>query len=177
MEINAEGLRLVSLLPEDKEEFYQLATESDGSNYWYDKERKEKRSKEEFFRDWNASYFDEADILGGQCFWIVVNQRKVGVVCYNQIDQHNQRSELDILIGHKQDWGQGYGSKALTTLVTYLFNELHLHKVWVEARANNPRAVAAYQKAGFEVEGRFKSHDYFQGEFVDCIRLGCINSN
>ncbi|MEA2056760.1 MAG: GNAT family protein [Patescibacteria group bacterium] len=167
-------IKLIPLTQNDKEKFYLLATQSDGSNFWYDNKQKEKRSKKSFFNDWKPTYFDEENTFEGQCFWIVSDERKVGAVCYNPIDKHNQRTELDIIIGNKNDWGKGFGSQAIAAILNYLFQDLKLNKIWIEARANNPRAVAAYEKVGFKVEGKLKEQDYFNGEFVDCVRLGIL---
>jgi RimJ/RimL family protein N-acetyltransferase len=46
--------------------------------------------------------------------------------------------------------------------------------VWIEARANNPRAVRAYEKVGFKKEGLLREEDYFDGRFVDCVRFGIL---
>ncbi len=68
--------------------------------------------------------------------------------------------------------GKGYGTDALKTLAKYLFDNFDVSKVWIEARANNPRAIRAYEKAGFKKETLLEKADYFEGELVDKVR--CI---
>jgi len=70
--------------------------------------------------------------------------------------------------------GKGYGSDALKTLIKYLFENFNINKIWIEARVNNPRAIRAYEKAGFKKEGVLREEDYFEGKFVDCIRFGIL---
>lgn len=98
--------------------------------------------------------------------------KKIGVIAYNVVDQQNQSTEIDIIIGDESDMDKGYGSDAIKTLCAYIFEKLKLKKIWLEARANNPRAIKAYLKAGFKQECVLKGKEFFQGELVDCVRLG-----
>lgn len=161
----------------DKDDFYTMATKSDGARFWYDEDEREMRSKTAFFEDWTEGYFDVGKPDSGQCFWIIAEGKKVGVIAYNIIDEKSKKSELDIIIGSEEDMGKGYGSAAIKTLCKYLFEELKLNKVWIEARGNNPRAIQAYQKAGFKKEGVLREDDFFQGEFVDSVRLGMLSKD
>jgi len=174
MKIEGEKVALVPIKPEEKEAFYKLATESYGSKFWYDEKQKVKRTKEKFFQDWYEGYFDINLLEKGQCFWIVVNGEKIGQVNNNKIDLENKRVELDIIIGAKENMGKEYGSDALKTLIKYLFKNFNINKIWIAARVNNPRAIRAYEKAGFKKEGVLREEDYFEGKFVDCIRFGIL---
>lgn len=171
-----EKVTLVPISNQDKEDFFLLATRSEGSVYWYDEKQKSSLSREAFFADWTAEYFDPTNILGGQCYWIILAGRRVGQLNYNQIDSQNAKTELDIIIGNTADMGKGYGTDALKTLTKYLFSQLQLHKVWIEARANNPRAVAAYAKAGFIEEAILKDEYFFEGKYVDGVRMAQFQS-
>ncbi|MAG44432.1 hypothetical protein CL633_00910 [bacterium] len=69
---------------------------------------------------------------------------------------------------------KGYGTEALRILMQYLFEEFNLNRISISARANNPRAIRAYQKVGFKIEGIARKDDYFNGEFVDSVLLGVL---
>lgn len=174
MRLKGQKVVLVPIELEGKEEFYKLATQSYGSRFWYDQERKSKRSKTEFFQDWKDAYFDLKLPTEGQCFWIVVNDQKIGQVNYNKIHPRDKKVELDIIIGPKEYLNKGYGTDALKTLIIYLFDNFDINKIWIEARANNPRAIKAYQKIGFKPEGLLRQESYFQGQFVDCARFSIL---
>lgn len=174
MKIEGEKIILVPIRPEEKDEFYKLVTESYGSKFWYDEERKTKRTKEDFFRDWNEGYFDSNSPERGQCFWIIANKERIGQINYNKVDLKNKKIELDIIIGAEKNMGKGYGSDALKTLIKYLFDNFDINKVWISARTNNPRAIAAYKKVGFKKECVLHKKDYFEGKFVDCVRFGIL---
>ena len=177
MEIKGEKIRLVPITPDDKDEFFEMATKSHGAAFWYDNEQAEKRSKEAFFKDWEDKYFDTASPEKGQCLWIVLDGEKIGQIAYGEIDKRRKKAEIDIIIGDEKYMGEGYGPDALSTLNHYLFEKLGVNKIWLNARANNLRAVAAYEKAGFKVEGILKEDDYFEGEFVDIVRFGLLKKD
>ncbi len=84
------------------------------------------------------------------------------------------KTELDIIIGNASDMGQGFGTDALKTLSNHLFSNLHLHKLWIEARADNPRAIHAYTRAGFLQEAVLKDEFFFNGRFIDGVRMAIV---
>jgi len=177
MEIKGERVILTPIKPEEKDDFYKLATQTEGSNFWYGENGKIERTKEKFFEDWNEGYFDVGSPEKGQCFWIVVDGEKIGQVNYNKIDQENKKVELDIIIGDGAKMGKGYGTDALKALIKYLFDNFDINKIWVEPRANNPRAVRVYEKIGFQKEGLLREEDYFENEFVDGVRFGILKKD
>ena len=172
MEIKGQKVSLTPIKLKEKDEFYNLATKSYGSQFWYDEETKKKRTKKTFFKSWKNDYFNPRKPKAGKCFWILVNKKGIGQVTYNEIDTKNKKIELDIIIGNKKDLGKGYGTDALRALIKYLFNNFDLNKIWIEARVNNHRAIKAYQKAGFKKECLLQKEDYFEGKFIDCVRFG-----
>lgn len=62
----------------------------------------------------------------------------------------------------------------MKTIIKYLFDNFNINKVWIEARVNNPRAMKAYEKAGFNKEGLLREENYFEGNFVDRVRFGIL---
>lgn len=174
MEIKGKTVVLVPIIKQEKDEFYNLATQSEGSSFWYDEAQKARRTKEVFFKEWKEDYFNPSSIEKGQCFWIVVNKEKIGQIASNEFDLENKKVELDILIGQKKNMGKGYGSDALKTLMKYLFENFDINKIWTSARANNARALKTYEKVGFKKEGLLREDDYFENNFVDCVRFGVL---
>ena len=56
------------------------------------------------------------------------------------------------MIGEKDCWGKGIASESLRLMLRRAAG-LRLRKVLLEVAADNPRAVALYQRAGFHTEG------------------------
>jgi RimJ/RimL family protein N-acetyltransferase len=80
--------------------------------------------------------------------------------------------EFGITVGDKAYWGRGYGSEATRLAVDYGFRFRNLRKIFLHVLANNPRAIAAYGKAGFVEEGRQKQQVWGDGEYLDQVFMG-----
>jgi len=136
--------------------FYKWATQSDATPFWYDDGRIP--TYEEFTQDWKRYYFDGSEPEKGRCFVILVDNRAIGQVNYNEINRETNSVELDIIIAEDVDKNKGYGTNALKTLVNYLFQNMNIQLCWIEAVTKNTRAVRAYQKAGFKITKTFLSN-------------------
>lgn len=90
------------------------------------------------------------------------------------IDWHCRSAELGIMIGEKSYWNKGYGTEAVHGLVRYGFKTLNLHRIWLRVFTTNPRAVRAYEKAGFTMEGRFRQGMYQDGKYVDVLLMSIL---
>ena len=85
------------------------------------------------------------------------------------VNKENKNCELGILIGDKNFWGKGVGQESCKLLVKYAFNDLNLSKVWLAVHANNNAAIRLYEKIGFQTEGVFKKHIFYDGQFIDKV--------
>ena len=56
--------------------------------------------------------------------------------------------------------GHGEGAAFLQALVDYAFQDLLANRIWLDTSADNLRAQKAYQRAGFVLEGRLRSHEF-----------------
>ncbi len=62
---------------------------------------------------------------------------------------NHQHTWLGIGIGEPDYRNRGYGTDAVKLLTSYAFRELGMHRVQLGVFSNNPRAIRAYEKAGF----------------------------
>ena len=106
-------------------------------------------SWEEFCADYRPHYFDDAHPEDGRCFIIVNDGVDIGVASYNAL-RTDGSTDVDIWLRSEADCGQGLGSDALRTLTDYLHREFGVSRVVIAPSARNRRAIAAYEKAGFE---------------------------
>ena len=49
-----------------------------------------------------------------------------------------------ISIGRPSDWGKGYGTDASSLTIRYGFDELNLHRIWLDVFGYNDRALQLY---------------------------------
>lgn len=61
-------------------------------------------------------------------------------------------------------------------MIRYAFEILDLHRVYLRVFADNKRAIASYQKAGFCLEGISRSDVYVRGTYKDIAWMAVINS-
>jgi RimJ/RimL family protein N-acetyltransferase len=93
--------------------------------------------------------------------------RLLGNCSLFQIEQKNRVGTFGIVIGEKDCWGQGYGSDATRAIVRFGFHELNLNRVQLEVYDFNKRAIRAYEKAGFKLEGTRRQALYREGRYHD----------
>ena len=74
----------------------------------------------------------------------------IGNVMYYDLNVRNREAELGIMIGDKGYWGKGYGTDIVKTLLTHLFLDIALDRVYLHTLAWNYRAQASFEKAGFK---------------------------
>ncbi len=101
----------------------------------------------------------------------------IGSLAFDHIDWHVRAAEFGILIGDKSFWNQGYGTEAVCLLALHGFNTLNLNRIFLHVFENNPRAIRAYEKAGFTIEGRERQAEYMDGKFIDILRMSLLKSD
>jgi RimJ/RimL family protein N-acetyltransferase len=104
--------------------------------------------------------------------------RFIGLVWLYGIHPRHRRAEVRIVIGERTAWGGGRGADALRQVAAMAFGPLGLEKLWADVLATNPRAAAAFEKAGFVREGLLRGdRAAADGARVDVIRLGLLRSD
>ncbi len=104
---------------------------------------------DEFNGDYGPNFFDGSTLQVESSYIIEVAGEPVGQINYEIRESPARLAELDIWLRSLADTGHGYGSDALITLTRHLFRTLGVDTFLVRPSARNPRAIRAYQKAGF----------------------------
>ena len=82
-------------------------------------------------------------------------------------DKIAHSAEIGIVIGEKEYWGKGHGNKALKLILKHGFETLNLNRIALQVYALNERAIKAYNKAGFVLEGTMRDAVYRRGQYYD----------
>lgn len=82
-------------------------------------------------------------------------------------------AELSIWLGAAYRNG-GNGTEALRLALGYAFGELGLHKVYLRVLEYNARAIRAYEKVGFRIEGRLRQEMKVQGRWFALLYMGVL---
>jgi RimJ/RimL family protein N-acetyltransferase len=70
--------------------------------------------------------------------------------------------------------GQGLGSEAIQLAVAHAFGPMGLHRLSLRVLAFNGRAIRAYQKCGFRVEGRERESALIDDVWHDDLIMGLL---
>lgn len=111
--------------------------------------------------DWQSrGYFDSFILPSsarGTCFAIHARKGKrlLGTTALTDRSRSGETTSalFRIVIGEKDAWGRGYGTEATRLVMDEAFDSLGLDEVRLEVFSHNARAIAAYQRVGFEVTG------------------------
>jgi diamine N-acetyltransferase len=125
-------------------------------------------------QDWFEQLKERTDCV---YFAIETSQdhKHIGNIWLWDIDQRHRRAEVRVVIGDHERVGKGLGSEAISLISEFAFNQLKLHKVYAYVLGINPRARAAFEKAGFAVEGVLRQDRWTGDAFADVFFLGKVN--
>jgi RimJ/RimL family protein N-acetyltransferase len=100
--------------------------------------------------------------------------RHIGSLGFHETAPEDRKATLGIVIGDKEFWSRGYGADAISAVLRFAFDEMHLHRVDLEVDERNGRAIACYQKVGFFEEGRKRQHRYSRGRYWDTLVMSIL---
>jgi RimJ/RimL family protein N-acetyltransferase len=105
----------------------------------------------QFCADYPDSFFTDIGDGEGRSFVILAHGDDVGHISYSNISREHWLAELDIWMASLAWCGYGYGPDALAALAGHLREEYGFHQFLMRPSRRNPRAIRAYQRAGFNV--------------------------
>lgn len=112
-------------------------------------------------RNFIQNSFDEKN----QHFAIVDEHNEyMGTISLKNINKVDNNAEYAIVtrtVAH----GKGLALEATKEILNYAFNELKLHKVYLNVLEENGRANRFYEKCGFKYEGMSKEILYINGKY------------
>ena len=102
-------------------------------------------------------------------------ERLIGSCAFGQLDPDNGSALFHITIGEKDAWGHGYGTETSRLMVEHAFGSLGLHRIALAVFEFNARAIRAYLRAGFRVEGRSREAIWRDGRWWDEIQMSVLS--
>ncbi|MFZ3589963.1 GNAT family N-acetyltransferase [Bacillus sp. DJP31] len=100
----------------------------------------------------------------------------IGFVVIHNIEWNNRVGLLAIGIGESKFRNLGYGQDALQLILRYAFHELNLNRVGLDVIEYNQKAIHAYEKIGFQKEGRMREAVFRDGNSYDRIIMSILRS-
>ncbi len=139
------------------------------------------RYQETPMREEEIDRFFESRVLGTDTLAMAVHvratDRLIGTCAFSQLDAENGSALYHITIGESDAWGQGYGTEATQLMVDHAFGTLGLHRIALFVFEFNERAVRAYRRCGFVVEGRARESIWRDGRWWDELAMSVLQSD
>ncbi|WP_429844215.1 GNAT family N-acetyltransferase [Brevibacillus sp. FIR094] len=115
------------------------------------------------------------DKLKGFVFSVyTLDGEHIGNCDYRDVNPITRTATIGIAIMAKEYWSKGFGTDTLRLLLDFLFSKLNLNRVQLDTWSGNTRAIRAYEKSGFVIEGRLRQNEYVDGQYYDTIMMGLL---
>lgn len=125
-------------------------------------------------------YF-ESRVLGSDTLSYAIHLREsgrlIGTTTFSQLDAGNGSVNYHVTIGERDAWGQGHGTEVTELMLRLAFERLGLHRVGLSVFAFNERAIRAYEKAGFRIDGRLREAIWRDGRYWDEILMSVLEDD
>ena len=83
-----------------------------------------------------------------------------------RIDRTHARAEIGFALKPSY-WGKGYMKEAMTCLLLFAFNSLHIHSIEANINPGNSASENLLSTLGFKKEAHFRENFWFNGAFHD----------
>ena len=122
--------------------------------------------------------FFAARVVGPDALAMAVHEqatdRLIGTCAFSQLDGENGSALYHITIGESDAWGQGFGTEATQLMLDLAFGTLALHRIALYVFEFNERAIRAYRRAGFVIEGRSRESILRDGRWWDELAMSVL---
>jgi ribosomal-protein-alanine N-acetyltransferase len=99
----------------------------------------------------------------------------IGTICFWRIEKENFRAEIGYVL-HPDYHAQGIMKEALTAVIQFGFNEMHLHSITANVNPENAASLALLKSCGFVQEAYFRENYFFNGRFLDTVICSLLNT-
>ena len=116
-------------------------------------------------------------LIGNPNAWIIeVRGRLVGEIRLDNLDYNDRRASMAVGIFDPELLGKGLGSESIHLVLQHAFTHLRLHRIGIRVLAYNARAIRAYEKCGFVVEGREREAAFVNHAWHDDVMMGLLET-
>ncbi len=128
---------------------------------------------EENEREWIANLSKRPDLL------VLVIERlsdgkAIGTIGLSAIDRRHGTAELGLTIGEVGEWGKGYGTDAVRSMIKVAFGTVGVRKLRLSVQADHAAALRLYERCGFRREGVLRQAHFHDGQYHDIHVMGIL---
>ena len=167
-------IKLKTLSEQDVFPFYEWLNDSESIKYSLSAFQKI-NSKTEIDLWFETILKDQKNLNLG--IFLEESNKLIGYAGICSISQQNKSGEYFIFIGDKSVWGKGIGSKVSKQIIKIAFQDKKLNRLMLTVSAPNIGGVKAYQKAGFNLEGRLRQACFRDGALHDKLIMSVLKED
>ncbi|CAM4438660.1 GNAT family N-acetyltransferase [Paenibacillus tarimensis] len=97
-----------------------------------------------------------------------------GYLIVNGLDDPNRSVCLTRIALQTQ--GKGYGKEAIRLIVEWLFAHTNVHRIWLDVKDFNLRALHVYRSSGFTIEGTLRDAVLRDGKYESLIVMSILRT-
>lgn len=102
------------------------------------------------------------------------NDEYLGTISLKNISEKDHNAEYAIVTRQKAH-GKGIAAKATTEILHYAFEDLGLHRIYLNVLSDNIEARKLYEACGFDLEGEFKEAVKIGGTYRNLAWYAMLN--
>ncbi|MBA3428969.1 MAG: GNAT family N-acetyltransferase [Actinobacteria bacterium] len=164
VEIVTERLSLRPFRVDDLEAFVAYRSDPEVARYQSWDRTYSMADAESFLSSQRAVEFGQP----GEWLQLAIVERDTGTVCGDcavlVVTDQPATAEVGVTLAPAKQ-GKGLATEALTSLVTELFEQRGMHRVFAQADDRNMPVRALFERLGFRCEARLVEADWFKGEW------------
>ncbi|MFC4565430.1 GNAT family N-acetyltransferase [Nocardiopsis mangrovi] len=169
--LTGDRVRLVPLTGEHTDGFYASTRDEEVRRLT----GRHRRFSYEEVRDWCATRRTRPDRLDLAIIELP-SGRFMGGLSLDEVDPDNESAAYRIALSAIEFTGHGLGREATRLILSYAFDRVRLHRVWLNVYAFNMRAIAVYRACGFAVEGRLRDALLWDGRRHDALLMAVMEN-
>lgn len=105
------------------------------------------------------------------------SDKHIGNIKLGNIHPVHKYADIGLIIGDKNYWGKGIGTKSIQLVTEHAFDNLNLRKVLAGVYEYNIGSIRAFEKCGFKRAYVKKDTYFFDGNYIDAIVFELYNKN
>ena len=101
----------------------------------------------------------------------VIDGKTIGLIFLTREENRRSHAGSIGMAVHDAYAGRGAGTALMAAVVDLADNWLNLKRLELNVYTDNARAIALYERFGFEREGRMRAYAWRNGEYVDSLAM------
>jgi len=176
--ITTNRLLLDRFREEDWRDFYQIEISQEQHRFTAEAfNPSSSASTEEYIKNLSSINYDKQETG----FLLAIRRREssglIGFIGFqNGSLAHNAQAEVFYSI-YRDFWGRGFGTEALQGMVRFGFEIIGLHRIVAYCDADNQASKRMMEKAGMNLESRFRKDRMRNGQWADGLGYAILNGD